>query len=65
MTRPSGPRMPEKALLRRARSARDCGWVAAMASMISSETVEQDTTVKTLPSKQWAAARTLMASAMS
>ena len=29
------------------------------------ETVEQATTEKTLPSKQWAAARTSMASAMS
>ncbi|MCY1527211.1 hypothetical protein D9M68_622700 [compost metagenome] len=65
MTRPSGPRKPEKALLRRVSSSRALGVSVSMAAMISSDTVEQDTTVKTFPSKECAAARSLMASAMS
>ncbi|MNR43770.1 hypothetical protein D3C85_1624300 [compost metagenome] len=65
ITRPSGPSTPEKALLRRVSSSRAFGKSASSAEMISSDTVEHETSVKTLPSKLWAAARTLMASAMS
>ena len=56
---------PENALFLRASSWREPGKAPSRVSTISCEIVEHDTTVNTLPSKECAMARSLMASAMS
>ena len=63
--RPSGPIMPVNALERRISSSRASGRAVSMRRMISSEIVEHDTMVNSLPSNECATARSRIASAMS